>query len=72
MQGRLEESIAASQKVLKMAPTFAVAHNNLALAFFEKGEFQEAVDHCDQAGSYGFSVDPRFLEMVAPYRTSSK
>ena len=53
-----------------MAPTFAVAHNNLALAYFEKGEFQTALTHCDQARSYGFSVDPRFLEMVEPYRDS--
>ncbi len=72
MQGRLEESIAASQKVLQMAPTFAVAHNNLALAYFEKGEFRKAVAHCDQARSYGFSVDPRFLELVEPHRNTSE
>ena len=68
MQGRLEESIAASKKVLQMAPTFAVAHNNLALAYFEKGAFLEAVAHCDQARTYGFSVDSRFLQELEPYR----
>jgi hypothetical protein len=69
MQERLDDSIAASQKVLGLAPTFAVAHNNLALAFFEKGDFRAAVFHCDQAGAHGFSVEPRFLELIAPYRT---
>jgi tetratricopeptide (TPR) repeat protein len=72
MQGNLDESIQTSKRVLEMAPTFAVAHNNLALAYFEKGEFQSAVVHCDQAQAYSYSVNPRFLEELEPFREGPK
>ncbi|MBW1770827.1 MAG: tetratricopeptide repeat protein, partial [Deltaproteobacteria bacterium] len=68
MLGRLDESIAAAKKALELEPTFAVAHNNLALAYLEKGAFKEAVEHCDQALAHGFDVAPEFLKELEPHR----
>jgi tetratricopeptide (TPR) repeat protein len=68
MLGRLDESIAAAKEALELDPTFAVAHNNLALAYSEKGAYKEAVEHCDKALEYGFDVAPKFLKDIEPYR----
>ena len=68
MQGRLDDSIAAANKALELDPTFAVAHNNLALAYFEKGAYKEAVEHCDKALANGFDVEPEFLKELEQYR----
>jgi hypothetical protein len=48
--------------------TFAVAHNNLALAYFEKKDYKKAVEHCDAAQKNGFEVEPKFLKDLEPHR----
>jgi hypothetical protein len=53
---------------LELEPTFAVAHNNLALAYFEKWAYQDAVEHCDKALAHGFDVEPKFLKQLEQYR----
>ena len=37
MKGMIAESIETNLKVLSMAPDFAIAHNNLAIAYLESG-----------------------------------
>ena len=56
------------KKAIEIDPRFAEAHYHLALIYFEKGEFQLAIGHVDQAGKLGISVDPKFLESLRPYR----
>ena len=38
MKGLIDESIEANLKTLELEPNFAVAHNNLAIAYLEKGD----------------------------------
>jgi hypothetical protein len=40
----------------------------LALAYFEKEAYQEAIEHCDKAVANGFNVEPKFLKALEPYR----
>jgi hypothetical protein len=64
----VDDSIAASKRAIELESSFAVAHNNLALAYFEKEAYKEAIDHCDQALKHGFDVEPEFLKQLEPYR----
>ncbi len=67
-QGQIEECIAHSEKAIEIAPHFAVAHNNLAVAYLQKGELKKAIDHCDKALEYGYEVHPEFLEELKAFR----
>ena len=51
-------------KAVDIAPRFAVAHNNLAVAYLQKGETAKAKEHCDRALAYGYEVHPGFLKEV--------
>ena len=62
------EAIASFQKALEIDPRFAEAHYSLAALYYEKKEFKLAVEHCDQAGKLGISIDPKFLDRLKPYR----
>ena len=63
-----KKGIAAANKALALDETFAPAHNNLALAYFHKEEYQKAIEHCDKAQEYGFDVKPEFLKDLEPHR----
>jgi hypothetical protein len=54
-------------KALEIHPKFPEAHYSLAVAIM-KQEFKLAIEHCDEAGKLGISVDPTFLERLKPYR----
>jgi tetratricopeptide (TPR) repeat protein len=54
----VDECIAHNRKALEIAPGFAVAHNNLAVAFLRKGETDKAIAHCDEALGHGYEVHP--------------
>jgi tetratricopeptide (TPR) repeat protein len=64
----VEESIATSRKVIDLEPSFAVAYNNLAIAYMEKGEFELAIESADKALSSGYNVAPQILEELKAYR----
>jgi tetratricopeptide (TPR) repeat protein len=49
MNGQVKESIEANLKALKLSPDFAVAHNNLAIAYLEDGQPALALEHADKA-----------------------
>jgi tetratricopeptide (TPR) repeat protein len=68
MKGMVEESIETSLKALEIEPNFAVAHNNLAITYIEKGEFRSAISHADRAVKLGYTVAPEILAILEPYR----
>ncbi len=68
MKGRIDDSIETNLKVLKLQPEFAPAHNNLAIAYLEKGEYALAVTHCDKAVELGYAVAPKILSEIAHHR----
>src|SRR5262245_53616050 len=39
---RLDEAVAAGQQAIALDPTLAQAHNNLGIAYFERGEYTAA------------------------------
>jgi tetratricopeptide (TPR) repeat protein len=53
MNGQIKESIEANLKALKLSPEFAVAHNNLAIAYLEDGQPALALEHADKASATG-------------------
>ena len=68
MKGMIEESIDTSHRVLKLEPNFAVAYNNLAIAYMENGEFGLAAEHADKAQTLGYEVAPEILKELEAYR----
>jgi tetratricopeptide (TPR) repeat protein len=68
MKGMLDESIQTSLKVIELEPDFAVAHNNLGIAYLEKGERDLAVKHLDKAVELGYEVAPEILDEIKKYR----
>jgi tetratricopeptide (TPR) repeat protein len=68
MAGRFDESLKYANQALSFDNKFAPAHNNLALCFFEKEEFEKAIEHCDLSQKYGFQVEPKFLKQLEPHR----
>ncbi len=68
MKGMLDESIQTSLKVIELEPNFAVAHNNLAIAYLEKEEGDLAVKHLDKAVELGYDVALEILKEAEKYR----
>ena len=67
-EGMLDEAIFEFKRALALKPNHAKAHNNLSIAFYKKGNYQSAIVHCDRAVELGFSVNPRLLKLLKPYR----
>ncbi|MGA6924257.1 MAG: hypothetical protein WBY88_01175 [Desulfosarcina sp.] len=53
---------------MKLSPDFAVAHNNLAIAYLEDGQPTLALEHADKARDLGYSVAPEILKELDPHR----
>jgi hypothetical protein len=47
-----------------MEPAFAIAHNNLAIAYLEKGDKARAGEHCRKAESLGYEVAPEIRQEI--------
>jgi len=56
--GKAPEAIGHWERALKIEPTFAEAHYNLANAFLRGGRFEEAIMHYEQA----LKIKPAFAE----------
>jgi tetratricopeptide (TPR) repeat protein len=56
------------KKAIREKKDYASAHINLSRAYFNTGEFDLAVDHCDRAIELGYEVDSGFIEDLKPYR----
>jgi len=68
MTGQITESIQTNHKALELEPNFAVAHNNLAIAYIENGQYDLAVEHCDKALKLGYDVSPEILKELEKHR----
>jgi hypothetical protein len=51
-----------------MAPDFAVAHHNISLAYLEKGDYEAAVRHSDQAMALGYDVPAEIRKEIDKHR----
>ena len=69
-KGISTKPIETNLKLLNLAPTFGLGHNNLAVAYYHKGEHDKAIEHADKAKELGFEVHPDFLKELEPYRHS--
>ena len=67
-KGKLDEAISEFKKALAINPNYARAHFGLGVAYHNKGNYQLAIAHCDKAIKLGYSVDPKFLELLKPHR----
>jgi tetratricopeptide (TPR) repeat protein len=59
-----DEAIAAYQKAVETNANYSAAHNNLAQAYYEKGEYGLASEHRDRAVELGYKVDPEFSQRL--------
>jgi Flp pilus assembly protein TadD len=64
MQGEDARALEAARKGLELDGDSAVAHNNLAVALYFSGQFQEAKRYLDNARNLGYPVEPRFVESL--------
>jgi len=68
MKGLVKEGIQANLEALGVEPKFPIAHNNLAVAFLELEDYENAIKHCDEAVALGFDVAQELLNELAPHR----
>jgi tetratricopeptide (TPR) repeat protein len=68
MKGLVQEGIKANLEAIDVQPEFPVAHNNLAVAYLEIGDYEKAISHCDTAESLGFEVAQELKDELAPHR----
>lgn len=66
--GRVDEGIREFRKALDIDPRNVTARSGLARAYFARGDFLAALEHCDRAQELGCSFDPAMLEILARYR----
>lgn len=64
MESNYDACIEESNNVIRTQPAFGPAWNNIALAYFEKGDFQKADDAINQAAKCGYEVHPDFVKQV--------
>lgn len=65
---RNKEAVLWLSWALKLDPGLAVAHHNLALAYYYGGQYDLAIKHCDQAASLGYAINPKLIELLTPHR----
>ncbi len=56
------------ERALSLAPDDPIIHNNLAIAYFDNGQVEEAISHMERAKSLGYQVHPDFSARLAHYR----
>ncbi|MCK5256702.1 MAG: tetratricopeptide repeat protein, partial [Deltaproteobacteria bacterium] len=67
-KGELEKAISELKHAIAVKHDYAEAHSNLAVAFYYKGNYNLAIVHCNKAIEFGYSVNPKLLELLKPYR----
>jgi tetratricopeptide (TPR) repeat protein len=68
----VDKAIETGKKLLKLAPDFELGHNNLASAYYSRGDYEKAIEHLDRAVELGFEVHPDFLKKLEPHRTDGE
>jgi spermidine synthase len=66
--GRIDEAVDRFSAAVEIEPDYVKAHQNLAVAYVEKMDYSKAIAHCDAAVALGAKVQPRLLELLAPFR----
>ena len=65
MQGRLDESIEQFKEAIRLNPRFIDAHGNLALAYYDRGEYALAWKHIRACEDVGGHAPKGFLKRLA-------
>ena len=63
-QGKIKEAITAYQKAIAASPNRAGLHRNIALAYYQLGNFTSAWDEVHTAQQLGGTVPDRFLQSL--------
>jgi tetratricopeptide (TPR) repeat protein len=66
--GRYKDAIMLFKKVLQIKPDFALVYNNLAVAYYYLKQYDLAVENCEKAMGLRYQVEPKFKELLKPYR----
>lgn len=69
--GMMDRAIAQATKALALKPSLTVAHNNLAYFSYMKGDYAQAIAHCDKAVRGGYPVPEQLLKWLEPYRVKA-
>lgn len=62
--GDFDKSIDHNLKSVTLKPGLGMAHNNLAVSFFYKGDNEKARLHARHAVDLGYHVHPDFLKSI--------
>ncbi|MFQ5778124.1 MAG: tetratricopeptide repeat protein, partial [Terriglobia bacterium] len=60
-KGQLEAAVEEYRAAVDLQPYFALAHNNLAVTYAMKSDFEAAAHHIQIARALGYQVHPDFL-----------
>ncbi len=74
VEGKWDEVIPSLKKVIEItqdSAEAAQAHYGLAVAYYDKKQYQLAIKHCDEAIRHGLRIPSDFLKMLKPYREES-
>lgn len=63
--GQHEQAIRQYEKALEIRPDGIQALNNLAVMYYEIGEYQRAWEYVDLCEEYGHAVNPRLLDLLS-------
>ena len=69
--GMVEDGIREYRKVIEIDPDNARALAGLTNAYYARGQFHEAIVHCDRARELGCNFDPAMLGALEKYRDPS-
>ena len=61
MKGEDERAVKAARRGVELEPDSPLGNNNLAVALYFSGEFEESQKYLDKARALGYSVDPNFV-----------
>ena len=67
-QGQIDKCIETNLSALTIDPNSPIIHNNLTIAYLEKGDFPKAVKHCDLALKLGYKVANPIVQEINQYR----
>jgi Flp pilus assembly protein TadD len=66
--GKNQAAIHWLKQALELDPHLAVAHHNLALAYYYVREYDLAIQHSDLASALGYRISPKLQKLLKPYR----
>lgn len=65
-KGRVEEAISHLNKAISLNPNDGEPHYNLAMAYYRKKDLRRASKYAEKAVQLGYSVNPKFLQLLSP------